>query len=289
MNISQSDNAEKDNAQIDNVQKDMVQKDIAQKDIVQKDIAQKDIAQKDKIQKDIAQKVIAQKDKVQKDIAQKDIAQKDIAQKVIAQKDNLQKDIAQKDNVQKNNTWINISKYIALAIFIIMAFLIAKFYNIASLNQFFVMNEGLGYVICLFVYIVLDFTFIPNNAITLLVLAWMGPVAAVLLDTIGDTILAMADYFIGRKAGYVADLEEKKSKLPFHLGQIPIDSPTFLILGRMLPAIGPKFVSLTAGAYKVSIRTYLWTTVVANLIGAIFIVSGGYGLIKVFQGFVRNK
>ena len=289
MNISQSDNAEKDDAQKDNVQKDMIQKDIAQNDIVQKDIVQKDIAQKVIAQKNIIQKDIAEKVIAQKELVQKEITQKDIAEKVIAQKDNLQKDITQTDNVQKKNAWINISKYIALAVFIVMAFLIAKFYNIASLNQFFVMNEGLGYVICLFVYIVLDFTFIPNNAITLLVLAWMGPVAAVLLDTIGDTILALTDYYIGRKAGYVADLEEKKSKLPFHLGQIPIDSPTFLILGRMLPAIGPKFVSLTAGAYKVSIRTYLWTTVVANLIGAIFIVSGGYGLIKVFKGFVGNK
>ena len=282
MNISQSDNTEKDNVQKDNVQEDFAQKVIAQKDKIQKDIAQKNITEI----------VIAQKDKVQKDIDQKVIAQKDNLQKDIAQNDNLQKDIIQKDNVQKNSTWKNISIYIAIAVFIVMAFLIAKFYNIASLNQFLAANKGLGYVICLVVYIVLDFTFIPNNAITLLVLAWMGPVAAVLLDTIGDTVLAMADYFIGRKAGNVADLEEKKSKLPFHLGQIPIDSPAFLILGRMLPAIGPKFVSLAAGAYKVSIRTYLWTTVVANLIGAVFIVSGGYGLIKVFQGFqgfVSNK
>jgi uncharacterized membrane protein YdjX (TVP38/TMEM64 family) len=81
----------------------------------------------------------------------------------------------------------------------------------------------------------------------------------------------------------MTDFEKKKAKLPFSLGRLPVDSPVFLLLARMLPGFGTKFVSLAGGLYQVPMITYLWTTTVSNLIGAVFFVLGGYGLIKLFH------
>lgn len=48
----------------------------------------------------------------------------------------------------------------------------------------------------------------------------------------------------------------------------------------MLTSYGSKFVSIAAGMYQVPFPTYLWTTLIANLMGAVVTVAGGYGLIK---------
>ncbi|MEN6436747.1 MAG: hypothetical protein ABFD58_13125 [Anaerolineaceae bacterium] len=51
----------------------------------------------------------------------------------------------------------------------------------------------------------------------------------------------------------------------------------------MLPGFGPKFVSVVSGVYQVPMGTYLWTTVVANLLGAATIVLGGTGLLALIR------
>jgi uncharacterized membrane protein YdjX (TVP38/TMEM64 family) len=51
----------------------------------------------------------------------------------------------------------------------------------------------------------------------------------------------------------------------------------------MLPGFGTKFVSLASGVFHVPLFTYLWTTLAANFVGAIFVVFGGYGLINLIK------
>jgi len=62
-----------------------------------------------------------------------------------------------------------------------------------------------------------------------------------------------------------------------------MNSPVFLLLARMLPGFGPKFVSVASGVFHVPIFTYLWTTLTANIIGAVLVVFGGYGLINLIK------
>jgi uncharacterized membrane protein YdjX (TVP38/TMEM64 family) len=125
----------------------------------------------------------------------------------------------------------------------------------------------------------LGVTPIPTEPITLLVLAWKGPLIAIILATVGNTAASYVEFCIGGTIGDLADFEKKKEKLPFHLSKLPINSPVFLLCARMLPGYGGKFVSIASGVYRVPMFTYFWTTFVANLIGAIVIVFGGYGLI----------
>jgi len=194
----------------------------------------------------------------------------------------LQGNNAPTENAWKN-AWEKARKYIPLALFVVAAFLLARYITLASLRELLEKNEELGLIVCLFAYVVLGVSLLPSEPVTLLVLTWIGPVAAVILSTFGNTLTAVVDFYIGKSVSDFADFEKMKAKLPFHLGRLPMNSPITLIVVRFLPGYGSKFISIAGGVYRVSMVTYIWTALVANLIGAIVIVTGGYGLIKVFK------
>jgi uncharacterized membrane protein YdjX (TVP38/TMEM64 family) len=187
------------------------------------------------------------------------------------------------NNPQNGKTWIKLLKYAPLVIIVVGAIILALNFNISQLNYLLEKYERFGICICLFAYIFLGITVIPSEPVSILVLAWKGPVVAILLATIGNTLAAIVEFFIGGGIGDLTDFEKKKEKLPFHLGKLPINSPAFLLLARMLPGFGPKFVSIASGIYQVPMITYLWTTIVANMIGAAAIVLGGSGLLKLIR------
>jgi len=172
---------------------------------------------------------------------------------------------------------------VPMVIFLIFAIFFSFNFNVAKMSDFLQKNENTGYFVCVIVYILLGVTLIPSEPVTLIILAWKGPLIAVLLAVIGNTLAAFAELLIGGSIGDISNFEQKKEKLPFHLGKLPINSPIFLFLARMLPGFGTKFVSLASGVFHVPLFTYLWTTLAANFVGAIFVVFGGYGLINLIK------
>ena len=172
---------------------------------------------------------------------------------------------------------------VPMVIFLIFAIFFSFNFNVAKMSDFLQKNENTGYFVCVIVYILLGVTLIPSEPVTLIILAWKGPLIAVLLAVIGNTLAAFAELLIGGSIGDISNFEQKKEKLPFHLGKLPMNSPIFLFLARMLPGFGTKFVSLASGVFHVPLFTYLWTTLAANFVGAIFVVFGGYGLINLIK------
>lgn len=170
-----------------------------------------------------------------------------------------------------------------MILFLIFAIFFSFNFDIAKLSDFLQKNENIGYFVCVIVYILLGVTVIPSEPVTLIILTWKGPLIAVLLAVIGNTLAAFAELLIGGSIGDISNFEQKKEKLPFHLGKLPMNSPIFLFLARMLPGFGTKFVSLASGVFHVPLFTYLWTTLAANFVGAIFVVFGGYGLINLIK------
>ncbi|HVP21017.1 MAG TPA: hypothetical protein VMS73_04065 [Anaerolineaceae bacterium] len=71
----------------------------------------------------------------------------------------------------------------------------------------------IGFIVCLAAFVLLNITPVPCDPITLLVIAWKGPVAAIILSTVGDTLSGFVDYYIGASVGDVTDFEQKKAKL----------------------------------------------------------------------------
>ncbi len=174
-------------------------------------------------------------------------------------------------------------KYWLTAVLVVVAFTFALTFRLEALTAFLEKYRTFGLVACLLAYVLLSLTPIPSEPVTVLVLTWKGPMVAILLATLGNTLAAIMEFYIGHSLSDLADFEKKKEKLPLHLGRLPADSPLFLLLGRMVPGFGSKFVSLAAGLYEVPTITYLWTAIVSNLMGAVFFVLGGYGLIKLFH------
>ena len=196
-------------------------------------------------------------------------------------------DISQGNNIQTNNpsknAWEKVRKFIPLALFVVAAFVLTRYITLASLREFLEKDEELGIIACLFAYVALGISILPVEPVTLLVLAWKGPLVAILLSTIGNTLSALVDFYVGRGVGDFANFEKMKAKLPFHLGRLPMNSPITLIVVRFLPGYGSKFIGIAGGVYHVPMITYLWTALVANLLGAIVVAIGGYGLIHFFK------
>jgi uncharacterized membrane protein YdjX (TVP38/TMEM64 family) len=181
------------------------------------------------------------------------------------------------------NTWERRGRYLAALLLIIGAAIFVSRFDVGNLAIFLQTHEKVGIFICPFVYLLLGLTLIPSEPVTLLVLAWKGPLLAILLATLGNTLAVIAEYFLGNGIKDLTDFEKKKEKLPFHLGHLPINSPVFLIFARMLPGYGSKIVSLACGVYHVPMIKYVWTAVVSNLVGAALVALGGTGLIHLIK------
>lgn len=139
-----------------------------------------------------------------------------------------------------------------------------------------------GVLFSLALYGILGASPIPSEPLTVLMATIYGPLPATLIAGSGNLLAALVEFFIGVKVGDVANFEERRSKLPFGLGKMPVDSPIFLIGARMLPGYGPKFISLIAGIYHVPLWRYTWTSAVSTLLGAAVFAYGGVELVNLW-------
>jgi uncharacterized membrane protein YdjX (TVP38/TMEM64 family) len=181
-----------------------------------------------------------------------------------------------------DSTQAKIWKAVAAVILIILATVLALHQNTHQLQEFIQRYRKWGAVLSLLIYALLGATPVPSEPITLIITSMFGPWPAALLATIGNTLAALIEFFIGGRINDLSDFEKKKENLPFHLNKLPINSPAFLLLGRMLPGFGPKFVSVVSGVYRVSLWTYIWTALVSNTVGALAVACGGYGIFQLF-------
>jgi uncharacterized membrane protein YdjX (TVP38/TMEM64 family) len=185
------------------------------------------------------------------------------------------------ENFYKSNRDKIISILIIL-LFVLLVSYIASKYKFSAIQTFIQNNRQYSVIISLILYAVLGATPVPSEPLTIFITSIEGPLFALILATTGNTLAALVEFYIGGSIGNLSDFEKRKSKLPFHLSKLPIDSPVLLLAGRMLPGFGPKFISIISGVYHIPLFTYLWTTVLSNLMGAAIIAYSGYGLIRLF-------
>lgn len=175
-----------------------------------------------------------------------------------------------------------ITSVITSLLFMIVIGLIVAF-DFEKLKAFISHAGAWGIVISIFVYASLGLTFIPSEPLTLLIGAIFGPWVAMLAAWVGNTLSAVVEYYAGRHIGNAANFLEKKEKLPFGLGKLKVDSPWFLIFGRVIPLYGAKAISVIAGAYHVPLFRYIWTTAVTVFFGSAMFAFGGFGLASLFK------
>lgn len=144
----------------------------------------------------------------------------------------------------------------------------------------FIQNSGwVGLLVSVGLYGLLGASPIPSEPLTVLISTIFGPLNATLVAGTGNLLAALIEYFIGGKIGDVASFMKQREKLPFGLGKFPVDSPVFMIVARMMPGYGPKFVSIVCGVYRVPLWRYIWTAAIPTFVGAAIFAYGGFGLL----------
>lgn len=175
------------------------------------------------------------------------------------------------------------TKPVVVLVVVILILLVVVFGISREMDQVkdFIRRSGwLGFLISILLFGLLGASPVPSEPLTVLITTIFGPFQAMLITGLGNLLAALVEFFIGGQLRDVADFDKRREKLPFNLGKIPVSSPYFLILARMLPGYGPKFVSLISGVYRVPLGRYIWTTAFATLLGAAVVAYGGFGLLS---------
>ncbi len=183
---------------------------------------------------------------------------------------------------RKFATWDSAAKAALIFLFFVAVILIYRNFDLSMFREFIALHQDLTILIGSAALFLASLTFIPTLPITLFLAVLLGPTLALIITAIGNTLSALVHFQIGKQIGDVMKFEEKRADLPFKLGNLPVDSPLFLLLGRVTPG-GTKWLSFISGAYSVPIVIYLWTTLLTNLAGAALIAFGGDKLIKFIQ------
>jgi uncharacterized membrane protein YdjX (TVP38/TMEM64 family) len=149
-----------------------------------------------------------------------------------------------------------------------------------TVRAFIGQSGWVGLLVSVLIYAILGASPIPSEPLTVLLSTVYGPFTATLVSGTGNVLAALIEYFIGMRISGASGFDERRAKLPFGLGKLPVDSPMFLIAARMLPGYGPKFVSLMGGIYRVPFYRYLWTAALPTFAGSAIFAYGGFGLIQ---------
>lgn len=170
---------------------------------------------------------------------------------------------------------------ISILIFSVLVMILAAIFFTQDLDKIkaFISRAGVwGIGISILIYGLLGMTLIPSEPLTLFISVLLGPLPATLIAGTGNMLSGLVEYYLGTHIGSATNFIEKKEKLPFGLGKLKVDSPLFLIGGRMIPGYAPKVVSTMAGMYHVPLLTYLWTTAIPVFTGSVIFAYGGLGI-----------
>lgn len=157
----------------------------------------------------------------------------------------------------------------------------AAYRDLEQIENFIRRSGWVGTLAAIGIYGLLGASPIPSEPLTVFLSTVIGPFQATIITGLGNLLAATVEYIIGMHVGDVASFAHRKEKLPFGLGKFPVDSPAFLLLARMIPGYGAKFVSLICGIYRVPLFRYVWTTGITTFIGAAIFAYGGFGILHI--------
>lgn len=187
--------------------------------------------------------------------------------------------IKSKRQERKNPTLMKAAKALLVALFFILVIIALAKFDLSKVQALVDQHQNFAFLISLAVIFFAFLTFIPTIPLTLLITALIGPFPATIITSLGTTLAAHVHYQIGKQIGDIFNFEQTRTRLPFQLGTLPVNSPLFLMIGRAIPG-GPIGLSFVCGAYAVPHGLYFWTTFLTNILGAAIIAYGGHHLIQ---------
>lgn len=140
-----------------------------------------------------------------------------------------------------------------------------------------------GPIVAIVLFGIFALTPIPAEPLTLFCIFFFGPVVGSMITWVGGVFAALVEYNFGLHMRKITSIEKTIKKLPFGLNKMPVNSPLFLIFGRLIPGYGSKVISLIAGIHHVPLKRYLWTTALTNLMGSLLLAFGGNQILLFFK------
>ncbi len=171
--------------------------------------------------------------------------------------------------------------FLTLILFIVPIFYISK--NLKNVELVIGKTGIFGPLVTIFLYSILSITPITTDPLTIISGVMFGPLMGVLISWTGNISASLIEYYFGAHLGKIADFDKARKKLPLGLGYLPVESPWFLIFGRLIPGYGSKLISILAGIHRVPLWLYLWTSALTNIIGSILLSFGGYQIIHLLK------
>ena len=167
-------------------------------------------------------------------------------------------------------------RVLSLSLFVLMFYLlIDKSDEIKSMLE----NGGIWTpVLGVIMLALLGPTPVATEPIIILLAVSYSPFWGMVIGAIGNTLAMLIEYSVAYKLAEIFDYQKEKKKLPKFLRKIPANNIYFLIIGRMVPGYGSKIISLIAGAEKVDMKLYFWTSLISGIFGAFVISYGGFGI-----------
>jgi len=170
---------------------------------------------------------------------------------------------------------------LTLVLFIVPIYYVSK--NIGNIELIISRAGFFGPLVIIILYCIFSITPITTDPLTLISGAMFGPILGIIISWVGNIFAALIEYYFGTHLSRITDINKAKKNLPFFLGYLPVNSPWFLIFGRLIPGYGSKLISILAGINHVPLFLYLWTTALTNIFGSFLLSYGGYNLIHLLK------
>ncbi len=155
-----------------------------------------------------------------------------------------------------------------------------KYFDMDIIKAYIEQNPRRSRILSFVVFFLASFTFIPTSPLTVFLSITHDPQTAIGLYSLGNIAAAVVQYFIGTNLKDLGKLEQNEGKLPRFLQNLPISSPLFLLVGRIIPG-GTRGLSVVCGFYHIRFLTFFWTTTLMFLLSSAFQVFGGIELLKI--------
>lgn len=182
-----------------------------------------------------------------------------------------------------NKTLTKISTIAGILVFIAVVYFLSRHTHL--ITDTLTKSGPLAPLVAILLYPLLAPTPITTDPVTVIIGVSYGPFVGMIVAAIGNFLATIVEYMVAFKIDKRINFREQKKKLPFGLGRLSVNSVFLLLVGRMVPGYGSKVISFLAGAERVPLKKYLWTSALTSLLGAILLSYGGFELVRLIKSF----
>jgi len=177
--------------------------------------------------------------------------------------------------ISPREKWLNIG---ILSFLTIAGIIISLKFDLPEIENFLKTHPSWTVLISLVVYTLMGLTVVPSEPLVIVVAYNIGIIPAIIVTAVGQTLASLLEYYEGTLLDNAVDIQTLTTKLPKKFQNLPVNSPIFQFIARILV---PKPLALVSGALRVSLFTYLVISLIQNALGSTIFALAGLGVLHI--------